>query len=169
MHASILALDLDREEDMIEEVARVYGFQNIPVSTPTYRSAPDRTREGSRRIHEVRTLMNASGFTEVITMSFVSREEAAEFIGKDPNGAQLNLLNPLTEDGTVMRPSLLPGLMKVMKRNVSHRQENLKLYEIGRTFVPVPGEELPREDLRLSGLASGARYAQLWHFQRGRS
>jgi phenylalanyl-tRNA synthetase beta chain len=61
----------------------------------------------------------------------------------------------------------LPGLLKALKRNVSHRLENLRLYEVGKTFTPVPGQELPREDLRLSGLAAGARYAQLWHFQRG--
>jgi phenylalanyl-tRNA synthetase beta chain len=57
--------------------------------------------------------------------------------------------------------------MRVLKRNVSHRQADLKLYEIGKTFTPVPGTDLPREDLRISGLAAGARYAQLWHFRRG--
>ncbi len=159
--------DLEREEDMIEEVARVHGFQNIPVSTPRYRSAPDRTRDQRRRIGTVQTLMNASSFTEVITMSFVSADDAKEFVVGATNGNSLSLLNPLTEDAAVMRTSLLPGLLKALKRNASHRLYNLKLYEIGKTFTPVPGEELPREDLRLSGLAAGARYAPLWHFQRG--
>ena len=66
-----------------------------------------------------------------------------------------------------MRTSLMPGLLSAMKRNVSFRSTDLKLYEIGKTFTPVPGQDLPREDLKLGGLATGARYPQLWHFQRG--
>lgn len=159
--------DLGREEDMIEEVARIYGFQNIPVSTPSYRSAGDFTRRSHDLIGTVASLMNGSGFTEAVTMSFVSKEAAREFRTAGNNSGELALLNPLTEDAAVMRTSLIPGLLSVMKKNVSFRSEHLKLYEIGKTFVPIPGEELPREDLRLAGVATGRRYPKLWHFQRG--
>ena len=101
--------------------------------------------------------MTASGFTEVVTMSFISGEAAREFLVEGEAAGQLALLNPLTEDIAVMRTSLIPGLLSVMKRNVSFRWENLKLYEVGRTFRPVPGQELPREELKLAGLASGGQ------------
>lgn len=159
--------DLEREADMIEEVARIYGFQNIPVSTPQYRSAADHTRITHNRIARVAELMNASGFNEVVTMSFVSREAAREFrLSAEPDSG-LALLNPLSEDLAVMRTSLVPGLLQVMKRNMSYRSTDLRLYEVGSIFVPVAGQELPREDLVLAGLATGSRYPELWHFQRG--
>ena len=71
--------DLDREEDMIEEVAGLYGFQNIPLSMPRYRSSPDKSGENLNRIQSVNSLMNGAGFSEVITMSFVTREAARQF------------------------------------------------------------------------------------------
>jgi phenylalanyl-tRNA synthetase beta chain len=157
--------DLNREVDMAEEIARIHGFQKIPVTMPSYRSAPDRSAEGPDRIRSAGDLMATAGFSEVITMSFVSAKAAEEF-AEDGTRA-LPLINPLTEEIAVMRTSLLPGLLSAMKRNVSFRSEDLRLFEIGKTFVPVAGEELPREDLKLAGLVAGARYPRLWHFQRG--
>ena len=132
-----------------------------------YTAAPDRTRQDHRSIRKVNELMNASGFTEVITMSFVSSAAAKEFVTRADENKSLSLVNPLTEDFAVMRTSLLPGLLSVMKRNKSFRCDNLKLYEIGKTFIPVENQELPREDLRLAGLAVGARYPELWNLPKG--
>jgi phenylalanyl-tRNA synthetase beta chain len=158
--------DLEREVDMAEEVARVHGFQNIPLTTPSYVSAADHTRDHHRQIRSVKELMNASGFTEIISMSFVSDAAAHDFLPESETPAALALMNPLTEDYAVMRTSLLPGLIAAMKRNVSFRCDNLRLYELGKTFTPVPGQELPQEDLRLGGLAVGARYPLLWNVSR---
>ena len=159
--------DLEREVDMIEEVARVYGFQNIPVSMPCYLSAPDRTRGSMERMKKANECMNAAGFTEIITMSFVSREAGKAFAIGVEHDLPLELLNPLTEDYTVMRTSLIPGLISTAKRNINFKCENLTLYEMGKTFTPVPGQELPREDLRLAAIAVGKRHSDSWHFQRG--
>ena len=111
--------------------------------------------------------MNASGFTEIITMSFVSREAGQAFSLGTENERNLELLNPLTEDYAVMRTSLLPGLIGATKRNINYKCESLKLYEVGKTFKVVPGQELPREDLKLAAIALGNRYPDLWHFHRG--
>ncbi len=159
--------DLEREEDMIEEVARVYGFQNIPVTTPVYRSEPDNTKKHRGQLRRVNEIMNASGYSEVITMSFVSGDEASELVDTEKESAVLPLLNPLTEDLAVMRKSLLPGLIATAKRNISRRSEDLRLYEIGRVFLPIEGEVLPYEEQRVAGLAAGARYPDLWHYRRG--
>ena len=99
-------------------------------------------------------------------MSFVSREAAREFSTQPGDSSELALINPLTEDHTVMRTSLLPGILAVAKRNMNFRSENLKLYEVGKTFAPLPGQDLPREDLRLAGLATGALYSELWNLPR---
>lgn len=159
--------DLDREEDMAEEVARIHGFQNIPVSSPRYRSAPDHSQDHHRRIRRVNALMNACGFSEIVSMSFVTRDAAEEFLKADDTGNTLSLMNPLTEDYTTMRTSLISGLLAALKRNMSFRSLDLRLYELGRVFQPVAGEELPREELRLAALGTGSRYPMLWHFQRG--
>ncbi len=158
--------DLDREVDLAEEVARIHGFQNIPLSMPSYDSAPDRTGQHHERIRRAADLMNASGYTEIITMSFVSKDAAREFVTREPSAATLDLINPLSEDYTVMRTSIIPGLLQAMKRNVSFRMEDLKLYELGKVFTPIPGQELPREDLVLAGLATGARHPELWNVSR---
>jgi phenylalanyl-tRNA synthetase beta chain len=159
--------DVDREVDVAEEVARIHGFQNVPLTMPPCTAMPDRTKEGSRRVDRVRTLMNASGFTEVVTMSFTSKGAGADFTAEQNGEAELALLNPLTEDYAVMRTSLISGLLSVMKRNINFRCEDQMLYEVGKTFTPIPGAELPREDQRLAGIAMGRRYPDLWHFHRG--
>ena len=158
--------DLEREEDMIEEVARVYGFQNIPVTLPTYTSAPDRTGEDKERLRRVASLMTASGFTEAITMSFVAKAAAEQFVAEDIE-RPLALINPLTEDYVCMRTSLVAGLVAVLKRNISFKLEDLRIFEIGRVFSPRKGQELPNEPLKLAGVMSGARYPDIWHFHRG--
>ncbi|MBM3300587.1 MAG: phenylalanine--tRNA ligase subunit beta, partial [Deltaproteobacteria bacterium] len=159
--------DLERDVDMIEEIARIHGFQNIPLSMPRYVSAPDSTHDSRIRLRTVATALNASGFTEIITMSFGSAEAAREFVVEPPQGGELRLLNPLTEDTAVMRTSLLPGLLSALKRNVNFRSEDLRLYEVGRVFLPVPERELPVEELRLAAIATGNRHPALWHFHRG--
>lgn len=155
--------DLEREVDVAEEVARIHGFQNVPESMPSYVSATDKTRENHHWLQRAADLMNSSGFTEIVTMSFVSPDAAREFVPDASETSGLPLMNPLTEDFAVMRTSLIPGLMAAMKRNASFRSQDLKLYEIGKTFTPMAGQELPREDLRLAGLETGARYPALWN------
>ena len=91
---------------------------------------------------------------------------AREFGTQPGDSGELALINPLTEDYAVMRTSLIAGILSVAKRNLNFRSEDLRLYEVGKTFTPMPGEELPREDLRLAGVATGSRYPELWNLPR---
>ncbi len=159
--------DLEREVDMIEEVGRIHGFENIPLSMPSYVSAPDRTRDDHRKLRKVNECMNGCGFTEIITMSFVSKSACGGFVEDGGTERVLELMNPLNEDLAVMRTSLLPGLIAAAKRNINFKSEDLKLYEIGKIFTPLAGSDLPREDLVLSAVALGSRHGSLWHFERG--
>jgi phenylalanyl-tRNA synthetase beta chain len=159
--------DLEREIDYVEEIARVHGFQNIPATMPVCGSEPDNTKREYNMVNRFRDLMNSSGFTEIITMSFISSDLADPFREKHGDEIDFALMNPLTEDFAVMRRSLLPGIFGALRRNLNFKNENLRLYEIGRTFVPVSGSETPRENLKLTGVACGSRYPDVWHFNRG--
>jgi len=159
--------DLEREVDFIEEVARINGFERIPLSMPSYMSAADCTRDDRKKLRVVDESMTGAGFTEIISMSFVSKPVSLNFLPKDASPGFLELVNPLTEEMAVMRRSLLPGLLAAAVRNVHFKSFDLKLYEVGRVFRPVDGMELPHEDLVLGALAMGRRYKDLWHFQRG--
>jgi len=128
--------DLERDVDLIEEVARVHGFQNVPVSMPSYVSAPDRTRDAHNTVRKVAQVMNAAGYTEIVSMSFVSRQACTKFRFPFAEEGLLELLNPLSEDLVVMRSSLIPGLLTAMKRNLNFRKEDLKLYEVGKNLHP---------------------------------
>ncbi|MGC8604733.1 MAG: hypothetical protein ACP5VS_13775, partial [Desulfomonilaceae bacterium] len=128
---------------------------------------PDHTKRDYNLVNKVRNLMNASSFTEIITMSFISNSAADPFREESDNKADFTLLNPLSEDFTIMRKSLLPGIIGALKRNLNFKNENLRLYEIGRTFGAVTGSEVPVEDLKLAGAACGSRYPDSWHFSRG--
>ncbi len=159
--------DLDREVDMIEEVARVYGFQQIPMTMPVGRIKPDQSKTLYKRVRMAAEIMKASGFTETISMSFIS-EGACQSLGIiESNEEQLKLINPLTEDYSVMRRSLLPGLLSALKRNLNFKTESIRLFEIGKIFTPVKNQDLPREDLVLSGVACGPRHMDNWHYNRG--
>lgn len=159
--------DLEREIDYVEEIARIHGFQNIPATMPLCRAEPDRTKRDFNLVNRVRDLMTASGFMEIVTMSFISTASADSFRVDPETEADLALINPLTEDFAVMRRSLLPGVMGALKRNLNFKNESVRLYEIGRTFVPVFGSETPVEKLKLTGAACGSRLPDLWHFSRG--
>lgn len=159
--------DLDREVDMIEEVARVHGFQQIPMTMPAGRIKPDKSKTFYKRVRTAAEIMKASGFYETVSMSFIS-EDACHSLGIiDSHEEQLKLINPLTEDYSVMRRTLIPGLVSALKRNLNFKTESIRLFEIGKVFVPTKGHDLPREDLVLSGVACGPRQIDNWHFNRG--
>lgn len=144
--------DVEREIDLIEEVARIYGYDRIPEPTHsllpnhTPRSRPPAVLKGMAR-----ALVEGLGYREVYTNSMLRTEEAQRFNldmvnGASGGGAVVETLNPITQDMTALRPSLLPEVLKVMTHNQNHGQEVLHFYEFGHIFhrtnrddVPVPG------------------------------
>jgi phenylalanyl-tRNA synthetase beta chain len=158
--------DLEDEIDYVEEAARMRGFDKIPITTPRYRSAADNTRKDHGALRQAAGEMVANGYSEIVTMSFVSKEEAEEFMWGFEDAGPLPLMNPLTEDMAVMRTSLMSGLIGAAKRNISFRSKDLRLFEVGKVFKPLDNEELPLEELRIAGLATGARFPRLWNVNR---
>jgi len=145
--------DMDGPADIVEEVARIHGFEAIP-STPLPRiegvAKPTATTEQliERRL---RRAAAAAGFHEAVTWSFVSEREAAPF-----GGGAWTLANPISEDMKVMRPSLLPGLLSAAARNQNRGAASIRLFEIGRRYLA------DAERPTLAVLMTGEKRARNW-------
>ena len=148
--------DLTREVDLIEEIARVHGYDNLPSAAPRGQAGMLPTPEGRRTSHDLKKLMVARGYQEIITYSFVAAELDQAFRAE---GAALPLLNPIASQMGVMRGSLLGGLMQALEHNLNHGQERLRLFEIGRAFITAAAEGQP---LHAAGLAYGSAHPEQW-------
>jgi len=158
--------DLEREIDLIEEVARLDGYERIPITIP---QGPPSSGERSKEFLVERKVIDAliyHGYHEVITYSFTS-PASWDVIGlppDDPRRLHLRILNPLTEDFSVMRTTLIPGLMETARYNISWKNSNLKLFELKKVFISKEGEKLPKEIKFLAGLATGFDRDPHWAF-----
>ena len=158
--------DLEREIDLIEEVARLDGYERIPITIP---KGPPSSEERSKEFLVERKVIDTliyHGYHEVITYSFTS-PDSWDVMGlplHDPRRQHLRILNPLTEDLSVMRTTLIPGLLETARYNVSRKNSNLKLFELKKVFFPQEGERLPKEVKFLVGLAMGFDRDPHWAF-----
>ncbi len=157
-------VDITRPEDLMEEVARLWGYDNIATTHPLIRAEgrkPPRSLEIRRRI---RNLLTGFGFTETINYSFIHRGacEIMRLDAGDPMRRMLDILNPLSEEQAVMRTSLLPGLLGTMGRNLARQVRTLRIFEVGKTFTSRGTEDLPAEREVAAGLWTGSRGDASW-------
>ena len=156
--------DLEREIDLIEEIARMDGYENIPITLPTGSASLERREKGFLVAKKAMEVLIHHGFHEVITYGFTTPGSIAplNLSPDDVRRRQLPLLNPLTEDFSVMRTSLIPGLLEVVHHNFSRKNLNLKIFELKKVFFPLEGEKLPREVKHLAGVATGLYQEPHW-------
>lgn len=143
--------DLEREIDLVEEVARLNGYDRIPVTMPVSRMICHLSGGRQRGVARIRDAVVARGFSEVINYSFVS-PAAWDRIALEAGDARrrtVKILNPLNEEQSVMRTSLVPSLLETVSRNLAYRTRDLQLFELRPVFLPRAGEELPDERRRL--------------------
>lgn len=152
-------VDIEREIDLVEEVARLVGYDTIPATLPTVQlSYPERERSRGLRA-TIGELLVGVGYSEAINYSFTS-EKSLERLGlasDDLRCRVLRLLNPLSEEQSVMRTMLLPGLLENVERNINFQKTAIKLFETGKVFTPQGENEQPLEKMRLAGVLSGNR------------
>ncbi len=158
-------VDVTRPEDLIEEVARLSGYDNIPT---TYPLIPAETREPSTIIdhrHKLKTIMTGFGFDEAINYSFMDTADCDRLLLDDQDYRRklVSILNPLTEDQSVMRTVMLPGLLSSTQRNISQQTKTSRLFEIGKVFIGKGQTELPNEIEMLAGIWTGSRAAAAWN------
>ncbi len=155
-------IDLERSADLIEEVARIYGYDKIPTTLPAAQlEFPHQKSERIKRLAIAKELTQI-GFFEAINYSFIAEKELArlELPPEDERQTPTALLNPLSEDQGIMRTSLLPGLLANVRRNINFQVPSIRLFEIGKVFFPQKGEK-PLERTRLAGVLSGNRFGEL--------
>jgi phenylalanyl-tRNA synthetase beta chain len=130
-------VDCVREVDLIEEIARHYGFDRLPVTFPALTSAPPRVDPRITRTRHLRTILTGAGFSEAVTFGFVAEAVAAPFAS---DGDLVPIANPLSENFAVLRPSALPGLVDAVSHNRRREQRDVRLFEIGNRFSRGAGE-----------------------------
>ncbi|OGW17767.1 MAG: phenylalanine--tRNA ligase subunit beta [Nitrospinae bacterium RIFCSPLOWO2_12_FULL_45_22] len=152
--------DLTREIDLIEEVARHTGYQNIPTTIPCSKIGVE-TKEVDKHLEsQIRDIMVGCGLAEVINYSFIS-EEWLERLGLLYPFIQLK--NPLSREWRVMRTTLIPGLIQNLIHNFNRKASGVRIFELGRVFLPCSPGTLPEERLYLAGsLAGTASSPSIW-------
>lgn len=157
--------DLIQEIDLIEEVARLHGYNNIPVSVPEALIKIPKKDEYQRFRNRVKELLIESGCIEVIAYSFIS-EKSFDKLNLPPADFRrrcTSIRNPLTEEQSVMRTTLLPGLLECMQHNAYQSNYDLKIFELGKIFINQGTDSLPEEIHMLSGLITGLRHDLSWY------
>lgn len=155
-------VDIEREADLVEEVARLYGYNNIPATLPNVKlSYPEQDNNRLRRL-AIAERLTSIGFSEAINYSFVSDKhfEMMNIASGDDRCDTVRLLNPLSEEQSVMRTMLLPGLLENVRKNINHQKTAVKMFEIGKVFTPAGNDVQPIEKTLLSGVLSGNRYGE---------
>jgi phenylalanyl-tRNA synthetase beta chain len=148
--------DIEREEDLIEEVARIFGYDKIPTHTPS--GALTLAIEPEARINELslREQLAARDYYEAVNLSFVAADLLASW---GFNEHLVPLANPLSADLAVMRPSLLPGLIEALRHNRARQQERVRLFEVARVFA---AGDPPVETPSLAIVACGSARDEQW-------
>lgn len=149
--------DIDVEDALIEEVARVYGYDEIPEVTAIAATPLARAPESRVDLDVVADTLVARDYEEVITYSFVDREIDARISGK---ASALALENPISSEMAVMRSSIWPGLLAAASANAARQQDRVRIFEIGKTFHG--SLKAPEEVMRVAGLAYGSAAPEQW-------
>jgi len=161
-------VDISRPEDLMEEVARLLGYNNIPTTFPEMPASGQSSHKQIDLRNLLRLSMAGLGFREAINYSFAHKQSGdhLKFGSADPRRQLVEILNPLTEDQAVMRTSLIPGLLETVHYNFSQQIKNLKIFEIGKIFINEDPRNLPKETEILAGLWTGSRSDAAWHNQK---
>jgi phenylalanyl-tRNA synthetase beta chain len=158
--------DIEIEEDLIEEVARVYGFENIPALPPRAPSAMLIEPENTRSLFAVRHLLADLGYQEVVNMSFVESQWEADFAG---NSDPIRLRNPIASQMSVMRSNLIGSLIANVRYNLNRKAGRVRVFEVGAVFhrnpaaqdgpLSIAGFDQPK---RVAAMAYGPAFDEQW-------
>lgn len=149
--------DVTIPEDIIEEIARIYGYDNIPTHVPAVKMQANIEQLEANNLQPYRESLRDQGYHEIISYSFVSKK-MQEIL--DPGQEARSLLNPITADMDVMRTNLWAGLINTYAYNKARQQHRIRLFEIGTCFI-TNGKNLHQEQ-RIAGLISGLALPEQW-------
>ena len=160
-------VDIDQPEDLVEEIARLWGYNRISTRIPHVATGSVRPNRHLDIKRAVRSIMNGFGFNETINYSFISQRACDDLrlSDQDARRATVKILNPLSEDLNVMRTSLVPGLLETVARNVAQQTKDLQIFEIGKTFIDQGKDSQPKERDALAAIWTGLRHESGWNRQ----
>jgi phenylalanyl-tRNA synthetase beta chain len=164
VHVPSYRVDIKRPQDIMEEVARLIGYDEIPIVTP---NSPIQAEKSSRYLKyrdRMKEYMTGFGFTEAINYSFIAAEFAdlLNLPSDDPLRKDVKLRNPISEDQAVMRTSLVPGMLETIRRNLNQKNMHLQMFEIGKVFINISNAPLPKERESIILIWTGASQAVSW-------
>jgi phenylalanyl-tRNA synthetase beta chain len=156
--------DINREIDLIEEIARIHGYDNIPVTFPKSVLNAKQLNQNVNFTGKLREIAISIGYSEVINYSFIAPENLAaiNFKNSDPRNDPLKILNPISSDQSVMRTSILPSLLLNLKHNQNNNISSVKFFEISNIFLKGESESDHIELKKISGIISGIRNNESW-------
>ncbi|MBY6277735.1 phenylalanine--tRNA ligase subunit beta, partial [Symbiobacterium thermophilum] len=152
--------DISIEEDIIEEVARLYGYDRLPATLPVAETKPGKLTPYQAKRRKVRRYLEDVGLFQAITYSLTSAEKATMFALETAEPIRLAL--PMSEERSVLRQSLIPHLLEVASYNRARQVENVAVYETGAVYLTSGENALPSEKERLAGVVTGVWHAHLW-------
>lgn len=151
--------DIKIKADVAEEVARIYGYNNLPNSLPVGSSVPGKLSAMQKMIRQTNRYMEGSGFNQAVTYSLTTKEKANQFSIVESDDTSLAM--PLSEEHETLRKSIIPGLLDSAKYNRARSTDSVLLYETGRIYHGTPGESLLNELEHVTALATG-NYIEDW-------
>ena len=149
--------DVLRMADLAEEVARFHGYNNIPTTLMRGQTTQGGYNPAQKLENQLGALCRTCGYSEIITYSFISPTyyDKIRWAADDARRESFKILNPLGEDTSIMRTTVLPSMLEILTRNYNYRNKNVKLYEVGRVYLPRNGDGLADERKILSMGAYG--------------
>ena len=150
--------DIAIEEDLIEEIARVYGYDNIPAEAPLAAQTMLPQPEGLRVRSDVRRLLAGRDFQEIVSYAFVEEKWERDFAG---NADAIRLLNPIASQMSVMRSTLIGGLVDTLAANLNRKHSRVRVFEIARVFRKQADGSVQQPEV-IAGLAHGSRVDEQW-------
>jgi phenylalanyl-tRNA synthetase beta chain len=161
--------DIAQEDDLVEEVARIIGYDNLPTSTLSTPIPPYQPQPGGELRERVKDIMVACGMQEVISYSLTSMADLEKTQSLE-NGVQpLRLANPMSDEQEYLRTTLRSSILSTLAANQHHLREGIKMFEVGRAYIPRPADlvlerpaDLPLERETLVGVVGGPRWQESW-------
>ncbi len=157
-------LDITREIDLIEEMARLTGYDKVPVMPPSIPSNlfPDDTAVPFER--EIRSVLHQGGFYEAVNSSFLppNYHQKLRLVDGHPSKNFQEVSNPIADDQKILRPTLLPSLLSNIQLNLSHQEEGAALYELDKVFTPAPGGHM-KERIQAVAIVAGVATSAQWY------
>ena len=152
--------DITIEADLVEEAARLYGYDNIPSTLPTGTTTPGALSDYQQKRRKARRTLEGAGLFQAITYSLTSAEKAAQFALEARESIRLAM--PMSEERSQLRLSIVPQLLEVVKYNNARQIDSVALYEIGSVFLKQDGEQLPEEREHVAAAITGLWESHLW-------